>query len=233
MDPELKNYLSAHRREARYIAIGLLLFILFIAFLAWNTRQDQNELTSRTLQTNNILTQWRNADSTQQTLANTNYLTKQELLHSRDAMLDSLRKELGHSIRQVQQVTTVLERTAQRLTIPVRDTIVVDKWGHEQLAKVFTYSDPWMPRLHGWLDGDSLHLDYQVRGGVSLVYRWKPTGLFKPKELSIDLTALNPNSSVDKVQSFTIVSPVKWWQKPGVTGTAGTALGLIVGMAIK
>lgn len=182
-----------------------------------------------------ILQERRKEDSAQITTAMSNYITREDLRNSDDAMVDSLRKSLVGPIRTLERTTRILVSRIDSLIIPVRDTTRTLPSGAEQRGYAFNYSrPPYLTFMRGFLfPGDSLHLEYGLKSEYILEHHWKQAGLFKPKELQLIITSKDPAVNVDRVQQFQVVSPVKWWQRPGVVGPIAFGTGLIVGLAVN
>lgn len=222
---------SPKQRAAFYFVIAIFLFGILGNLIYWNIGHV-DRMATRTIESNNIVTQEVDKLGRQVTTANSNYITKDELKRGTDSTVNTIRKELVGPIRSLERTTKILTTRIEQLTMPVRDTVVV-KDGKEQKGYAFNYTSQWVPKMSGLLLGDSLYLDYQLKGGFDLEYHWKKTSLFKPKELSLIITAQDPAVTVDRVQQFQIIAPVPWYKRPGMNAAAGFVAGLLVSAAIQ
>lgn len=199
-----------------WLIIGLLVAVLL------NDRCNSKDILlgqHRTLEANTITNQYVNKLGQQVTVASSNYITKEELKHSRDVTIDSLRKTLVGPLKNIERVTQITYQRLEHLNIAVTDTTVYVN-NIATPASAFKYHTDFMD-LKGYLAGDSLHLDYALKGGWNLQYRWKPVSVFKPKELELTVTATDPAVTVNRIQQFQVVAPVPFWRKPGVAFVAG------------
>lgn len=227
--------LTPKQRRWYYLVVIIFLSVSMGAVITkvyqWSESRYK-ELASRTIQSNNIMSQRLNKLGQQVTTSNSNYITKDELKHGTDSTVHELKRGLVGPIRSLERKTEILTRRVEELSLQVRDT-VVEYRGKQVGALTFTHSSEWMPHLRGTLIGDSIHLDYELRGGFDLEYHWAKTGIFKPKELSLMITSKDPAVKVDNVQTFHVVAPVPLVRRPGSTAAMGFVGGLLVRTLIE
>jgi hypothetical protein len=160
----------------------------------------------------------------QVTEASSNHVTPREFRR-----LEKQTEELVGSVRTLENTTKIVAEEVRALkAIALRDTII----GNDT-AKVFTYSDDWMPHMRGVIYKDRIDLDYAIKAGYRIEHHWKATGLFKPKELMLNVIAENPAVSVNQVQNFRIVRPLPFLERPGVNAVGGVLLGFGLANLIK
>ena len=200
------------------IALLLALIVLVLLTDRWQTAKIDH-LVTRTLESNNVIKQYIDTAGRQVTVANSNYITKDELRHSTDRTIDSLRRTLVGPIKDLQQVTRIMYERIEHMDLALRDTVIYIN-DDTVNTSAFTYHTKYMD-LKGFLLNDSLHMDYSLTGGWSLEYRWKPTKLFAPKELELTVKALDPAVKVNNIQQFNVITPVPFWKRPGVAFVGG------------
>lgn len=212
------------------VLAGIILYLW--SQLRADSKVDQ--LLHRTIEGNNITEQWRRSDSAQVTQASANYITVDDLRHSSNAVIDTLRRELVGPVRTLERSVKIIATRVEELAIPVRDTILVNSRGDTLRGFTFNYSKPpYLQYMSGFVLGDSLHINYGIRSQYTLETHWKKTGLFKPKELELIITNPDPAVTVDRVQQFHIVSKVPLLRRPGFTFGTGVLAGLGVSLLVK
>lgn len=212
------------------VMAGIILYLL--SQIRSDSKMDQ--LLHKAVEGNNITEQWRRSDSAQVTRASANYITADDLRHSSNATIDSLRKDLVGPIKTLERTTRILSTRIEQLTIPVRDTVRIGPDSTLQKGYVFNYSKPpYLVSMRGVQFGTDLVLDYSLKSEFLLEHHWKKTGLFKPRELELIVTAADPAVTVDRVQQFQIVSKVPVFQRPGTTFGMGLLAGLGVSLLVK
>lgn len=226
--------LTGRQRKLMYLVVVVFMLGFAGGLIHWSqwSKNQYRAMTSRTIETNNIIGQRLNDIGQQVTTARSNYITKEELKQGTDSTVNTLKKELVGPIRSLERTTKILTTRIEQLAMPVRDTVVM-KEGKEVKGWTFSYQSEYVPKMHGLLLGDSVYLDYQLKGGFDMEYHWKKTGLFKPKELSLMITSKDPAVTIDRVQNFQIVAPVPMYKRPGTAAGAGFIAGLIVGGLIE
>lgn len=203
-----------------YLTIILLLVIVIVVLVNGCLERRQAEAYyNRVIADNNITRQFVDHQGRQITEASTNYITRNQLRESQSEVLDSLRKSLQGPIRTLERTARIMTETTQRLAIPVKDTLYILD-GDTTRIQSFSYFNEWL-NLKGSIVDGMLNLDYSLKGGFGLEYHWKPTGLFKPKELELTVVALDPAVKVNNIQQFQIIEQVPVWKKPGVAFLAG------------
>lgn len=180
-------------------------------------RRHIEQLTSRQWSENNIVSQERRKeDSAQITRVTANYVTRSDLRKSDNAMLDTLRKELVGPIKTLERTTKIIATRIEQLEIPVRDTTRVLPTGEVQKGFAFNYAKPpFLTKMQGTMFDGRLTIDYAIASSYLLEHHWKRASLFGPKELELIITSNDPAVTVDKVQQFQIVEPIKFWNHPG------------------
>lgn len=136
-------------------------------------------------------------------------MTLDVLQNAHDSEVVALRAEFGKKLKDLQSRTVVHTITRDTVFTVVHDTVRPD--GTE--GKKFAFADDWTS-INGALFDTSVTLDYAFRTGVTLDRLWKrPPGLFKRKELYLDITMSNPHATLENVQTFVIKpDPKKWWE---------------------
>lgn len=182
---------------------------------------------------NNIQKQYRDRDSAQVTISSANYATKEDLRTSDNEMIQAIRKDLVRPIKTLERTTRILSQRLDSLIIPVRDTVRTVN-GVEEKGFTFDYSKPpYLTRMRGVLFGKELALEYDLYSEYQLESHWKPTGLFKPKELEIIIRNPDPAVKVGSVQTFQVVKKVPVWERPGATAAGGLLAGFLVSLSVK
>lgn len=226
------NWLN-QRISLLVILVGVIL--VCVLFLDGNCqRRHIEQLTNRQWSENNIVSQERRKeDSAQITRATANYVTRSDLRRSDNAMLDTLRKELVGPIKTLERTTKIIATRIEHLDIPVRDTVRTLPTGEVQKGFAFNYSKPpYLLKMDGTMFDGRLTIDYAVKSEFKLESHWKRSSLFGPKELELILTSKDPAVTVNQVQQFQIVEPIKFWNHPGVQKGLPFMGGLLVGLAL-
>jgi hypothetical protein len=112
------------------------------------------------------------------------------------------------------------------VSVPVHDTIIVAKGDSEQV-KGISYRDKWLS-LKGVLYPDTLKLTYAMQAGLSIATHWKPTGLFKPNYLAVNVHSDNPYLKVDGLENFQIKEKKRFYQTRGFAFAAGALTSLLI-----
>ncbi len=220
----------------RLVAIGILVLgigigVLVLALFKGCGNQG-DELLSRQLKENTIIKQEFDELGRQVTTASLNYVTKEELKESDDAMIKEIRDNVAGPLKSLERSTRILSSKVEHLQLAVHDTTII-LHGQEVAAKTFSYSSLFMPKLKGVLTVDSLWLDYEIRADYQLEYHWQKTkGLFSPKELQVIVRSNDPAVTVNQVQTLSIHNPTPWFRKPLPMAMAGFGSGVLVGLVI-
>lgn len=212
--------------------LAVVLLVLLLGYFIYMEQVKSNDRLMTSITHSNVITRQSIDDLGRQvTQASSNYLTRDDLKHSRDSVITSIRKDLAGPVRNIERITRLTYERVSNLAIPVVDT-VIEVRGESVQASYFSKKTSYMD-LKGFLAKDSLFLDYTLTGGWSLEYRWKPTSIFKPKELELTVRADDPAVRVNNVQQFQIVDPVPFFRKPGVAFAAGAITMGLVTMSVK
>ena len=219
----------------RLIAAGVLLLggvVLALVFLPWRGCGDQRDtLRTREIVDNNITNSKIDAWGRQIVESNANYVTRDELRNSQNAVVAGVRDQLVGPIRNLEQATRVIATKMERIELGVRDTTIQIN-GRTIEAKAFSFANQWV-NIAGYCSIDSVWLDYTMKADYRLEYRWvRPKGLFSAKELEVTVVSNDPQVRIDKVQTLSLRTPTPWYGKPVPAAAMGFAGGLIVGLII-
>lgn len=124
------------------------------------------------------------------------------------------------------QHTDVTTKTSNRDTVLLRDTFLVRVTDTLQ-ARVFHFDDNALV-LTGLLMSNQVDLSYSYQVHLSHTTKWQRTGLFKPKQLIVDVYSNTPNTTITGLQTFVIKQPPKRWYE---TKTFQIGLSFIAGYA--
>ncbi len=207
------------------LLVAALVIIAFLADLVYRNRET-NQLVMRTIEANNIRDQRYDELGREVTRATSNYITEAELRKSDDRVIDSLRKALIGPIRSLERTTRVISEKLDHITVPVKDTTLIIN-NEQVIGQAFDYKSEWFD-IRGVMADGKMHLDYKMRSDLTLEYHWKPTGLFKPKELELMVRPADPGVHVSQVQQFQVVVPVPFWQRSGVQVGVGVLGGVVL-----
>ena len=215
------------------VILGLAL-IIFMMIDSRCNNSKVDALLQKQWETNNIVSQHRKEDSTQVTVANANYITKQDLKNSDNEMVKTIREDLVGPIRTLERTTRILSDRVEHLEIPVRDTFRIVN-GVEQRGFSFDYSKPpFLQSMRGTMFDGNLTLDYKLKSEYFLEYHWKkPDRLFGPRQLELIITNPDPSVSIGQVQQFQKVVPVPFLKRPGIAFAGGAISTLGVSLLIE
>lgn len=221
-----------NRTKTILISAGVALLMLLAGYLLRGCEDNRvNELLTRHLKENTITKQTIDNLGRQVTTSTSNYITRDDLKSSDEALIKELREDVIGPIKSLEHSTRILARKADSLFLPVRDTLVIMN-GREIPAKTFTYRSKYMPWMLGILTGDSVRIDYEILSDFKVEHHWKRNGLFAPKELEILVRSNDPAVRVNAVQQFSIIEPTPWYGKKVPLMAAGFGAGLVIGLII-
>jgi hypothetical protein len=156
--------------------------------------------------------------------ATAGYATEQQLRKSDDRVLKHIRDNVEGPLRNLERQTEIIATHVQKIS----DVQVTTSIEEGDTIQRFSYSDEWTPFMEGMIKNGILSLQYKVRQGYQIEYRWKKMeGLFKPKQLEITIVAQNPNTHIDHTRTTQIVDPIQWWNKPGNRTVGGIVIGVV------
>lgn len=224
-----------NRLNLRVLAMSaavVAIVAMFVFFLLQDFFRDRrvSKLLERSIADNNIVQQKIDKFGAQVTEASSNYVSRDELRQSDDAVIKAVRKELEGPIRTLDRTTRILSSRIDSLSMPVTDTTIIVN-GQAVDGRAFSFKNEWVD-ISGLCSVDSVWLNYTIRADYKLEYHWKTKSLFGPKELVLFVRSADPAIRVNAIQQFTIAEPTPWYGKPLPVGVAGFASGLLVGLIL-
>lgn len=213
-------------QRQQWVVIGALVvaLILSVRSCAGNRNATVRAITAMG-RTDSILDVYVDLHGREHSLLVERDFTLAELEYSHDSEMVALRADLGKKIKDLQSRTVVHTVTRDTVITTVHDTVR----NGVDTGQVFQYTDEWAT-IHGSVFDTTATLDYAFRDGVSLDRTWTRPKWYKRKELTLDVTMLNPHAHLEGIQTYVIKpDPVPWYGTRGFQITAGFMAGFILG----
>lgn len=211
------------RKERFFWLLGM--FALFAAFLIVNLRSarvgaDYADYINR----DTTAKRWRGKDSANYAQVKVTPMPAAIFNSSKDTLI----KRLRDSLKDARNLIAHFElhaTTSGTVKAPVirapEDTCI-------GLPRFFEYRDKYLS-MRGLIDTVAL-IDYEIANPLGITYAWRRPGFLKKKELTVQIRAENPATTVGAVQVITIAQPRKRWYE---TRAFAFGLGFVAGVAAE
>jgi hypothetical protein len=122
--------------------------------------------------------------------------------------IDSLRKEFGQPLKQIQQYQEINTNTINHLMMSGSDIKLLNASGDSSTVKVFKYQDKWTKR-QDTLEGNTLRSSSSIRNDLKILVRkgkrekwWQ---IWKDRKLVAEVFSGNPNTKIKDFQILKVI----------------------------
>jgi len=207
--------LSLLKNKNTIIAV-LLMALLFSIYSFANKSKSYSSLSNELSHLNDTITYLEDRNGLITAEKNSLQLTVSEL-KDLELVNKELKRKIG-SLKNLVNTTSVSTVTTDTVVITLEDTI----------GGTFSWNDSWIT-INGNIKKQKLSLGYSLLNEYEVTTYWKRNGLFKKKELTVNVKDLNPNVSTTNIQSITIKKePKKWYETRGFCYGVGIVSGILI-----
>jgi len=230
----------------KYIVAILIIVCLYLAFTL-QSNKDQWDKERTTYILNDSLLQKKTQDIRDSSgreivTYKVQTINAQQLAQSNSKEAEQLRYQLklaGHKVKEIKSSVSETTTTKGIATITVHDTISCKDTG-TVLAHFGDNTDSFLQvkgtasflLIPGSIVFKSASIDYTLQGGTTVTWLNKSRFLRKA-QLELMVTELNPHTTINKVQTYSITPDKKFYQKWWFHAATGAVIGLTIQHYLK